>query len=175
MAGVGNFLQQHLLQANNGHQPIQPMAMHNFGMPMHGHTRDASPHQLQLEQQQLFRTGKSQGGNNGGVMLPYPKTTVKLTAVNFESFAGFQPSVAGGSGNGNNTGFSAQPPASGGNGGGGGGRLVWSSNESSGGAGSGGNARSNSYATSNMGARSRSLRDRSGGAGSNAQRKSSFF
>ena len=176
MGGVGNFLQQQILQANNmqaggGGSHHAPMGVNNFGIQ----NRDASPHQLFLEQQQhLQRSGKGQGGNNGGGFpFPYPKTTVKLTSVNFESFAGFQPSVAGGAGNhGNGSGFSAQPPASGGNNGGaGGGRLVWSSNEGNGGG--GGNSRSN-YTTYNMGARSRSLREGRSGGGV-ARKGSNFF
>ena len=41
---------------------------------------------------ELYRNGAVTNSNAGSSQLPHPKTTVKLTAVNFETFAGHNPS-----------------------------------------------------------------------------------
>ncbi|GMI15843.1 hypothetical protein TrVE_jg5650 [Triparma verrucosa] len=146
---VGGFLQQHLVGGLGGEGRNEGSIMMNR-------------EQAELEQKQRMLGGKQgsmkggwrenvgMGAGGGQELLPFPKATVKLTAVNFESFAGLQPSL----------GFSAQPPTNGGSS-----RTVW---EGGGGGGGGGDGRFQQNASYNLGGAGgrRSLRGGGGGGGS---------
>ena len=86
-ASAVGFLQQHLAQP----QGVAAQA----SMGGWGVQRDLNPQQMLLEQQQAQQQtrNRAQSLKGEGGMVPSLKATVKLTAVQFDSFAGLQPSL----------------------------------------------------------------------------------
>jgi Leucine-rich repeat (LRR) protein len=91
------FMQQQAQQAVQAHAAMQQqqhdlMQQQNHTMRQHTHSRENMPQQGGGQRFEGGHRNSLVTNSAGHALLPYPKATVKLTAVNFETFAGHNSS-----------------------------------------------------------------------------------